>query len=339
MAGSGLTLGSAPPKAEAAMPEVLSSYRAPRILRDGHVQTLLGALLPAGARPAFAPDTLELADGDRLHLGWRRGGHRRLLILCHGLEGSLQAAYIRGLAAAAAGSGWDVLAWNYRGCGGVPNRLPRSYHSGESGDLRAVIEHAAPAYEALALVGFSLGGNLTLKYLGEAPPHPAVRAAVAVSAPVDLASSADALDQRPANRLYQRRFLRSLLAKAQAKARRFPQAVGNLDGIRTIRDFDERFTAPLHGFRDAADYYARASARPHLAAIPVPALLLNALDDPLLATPSFPRELAAASPQLHLETPEHGGHVGFLDHRLRRWHEPRVLAFLEDGRWQMGDRG
>jgi uncharacterized protein len=321
------------------MPEIPSNYRAPRLLRGGHVQTLLGALLPAGARPAFTPDLLELADGDCLRLGWLRGGHARLVILSHGLEGSMQAAYIRGLATVAARAGWDVLAWNYRGCGGTPNRLPRSYHSGESGDLRAVIDHAAPAYEDLALVGFSLGGNLTLKYLGEAPPHPAVRAAVAVSAPVDLASSADALDERPANRLYQRRFLRSLLAKAQAKARRFPQAVGNLDGIRTIREFDERFTAPLHGFRDAADYYARASARPHLAAIGVPTLLLNALNDPLLAPPSFPRELATDSPHLHLETPGHGGHVGFLDGCLRRWHEPRVLGFLEDGRWQMADRG
>ncbi len=313
------------------MPEIPSAYRAPRLLRGGHVQTLLGALLPAGARPAFRLETLELADGDGLHLGWWRGNHRRLLILSHGLEGSMQAAYIRGLAAAAGSAGWDVLAWNYRGCGGLPNRLPRSYHSGESGDLRAVIEHAAPDYEALALVGFSLGGNLTLKYLGEAPPHPAVRAAVAVSAPVDLASSADALDERPANRLYQRRFLRSLLAKAQAKARRFPQAVGNLDGIHTIREFDERFTAPLHGFRDADDYYARASARPLLGAIAVPALLLNALDDPLLAPPSFPHALATASPHLHLEAPEHGGHVGFLDRQLRRWHEPRVLGFLEQG--------
>jgi predicted alpha/beta-fold hydrolase len=314
------------------MPELASSYRAPRLLRGGHVQTLLGALLPAAARPPFRPERLELPDGDCLQLGWWRGGHARLLVLCHGLEGSLQAVYIRSLAAASARAGWDILAWNYRGCGGLPNRLPRSYHSGESGDLRAVIDHAAPAYADVALVGFSLGGNLTLKYLGEAPAHPAVRAAVAVSAPVDLASSAMALDERPANRLYQRRFLRSLLAKAQAKARRFPQAVGRLDGIHTIRDFDERFTAPLHGFRDADDYYARASALPHLTALRVPALLLNALDDPLLASPSFPCDLASLSPHLHLEAPAHGGHVGFLDGRLRRWHEGRVLGFLEDGR-------
>jgi predicted alpha/beta-fold hydrolase len=313
------------------MPELPSSYRAPRLLQGGHVQTLLGALLPAPAAPLPAADTLELADGDCLHLGWWRGGCRRLLILCHGLEGSLRATYIRGMAAAAVRTGWDVLAWNYRDCGGLPNRLPRSYHSGESGDLRAVVEHAAPAYESLALVGFSLGGNLVLKYLGEAAPHPAVRTAVAVSAPVDLASSAGALDDQPANRLYQQRFLRSLRVKAQAKARRFPQVVGRLDGIRTIREFDERFTAPLHGFRDATDYYARASARPHLAAIGVPALLLNALDDPLLAAPSFPRELAAGHAHLHLETPGHGGHVGFLDARLRRWHERRVLGFLESG--------
>ena len=311
------------------MPLVSSDYRAPVLLRGGHVQTLLGALWPAGAPTPYTPEILDLEDGDVLHLGWRRSGHRRLVILSHGLEGSLQAAYIRGLAAAAGRAGWDVLAWNYRGCGGLPNRLPRSYHSGESGDLRAVIEHAAPAYAEVALVGFSLGGNLTLKYLGESPPHPAVRAAVAVSAPVDLASSADTLDGRPCNRLYQRRFLRSLLAKAKAKSLRFPEAVAPLDAIRTIREFDERFTAPLHGFRDAADYYARASALPHLGALTVPALLLNAFDDPLLARPSFPTDLATASRHLHLETPTHGGHVGFLDARLCRWHERRILTFLE----------
>ncbi|HRK15562.1 MAG TPA: alpha/beta fold hydrolase, partial [Prosthecobacter sp.] len=214
--------------------------------------------------------------------------------------------------------------------GGRANLLPRSYHSGESGDLRHLITHAAPGYDSVALVGFSLGGNITLKYLGESPPHPAVRAAAAVSTPVDLASSARALDEHPACRLYQRRFLRSLLAKAEEKARRFPRVLppGGLAGIRTIRDFDERFTAPLHGFRDAADYYARASSLPHLNSITVPALLLNAADDPLLEPPSYPGGAAAENAALHLEIPAHGGHVGFLTHGLRRWHERRVLDFL-----------
>lgn len=312
------------------MPVHPSAYQAPLFLRRGHAQTILGALAPAWARPVFAQETLSLPDGDRLHLGWLRGGRARLVILSHGLEGSMRASYIRGMAAACSRAGWDVLAWDYRGCGGRPNLLPRSYHSGESGDLGSVIAHAAPGYAALALVGFSLGGNITLKYLGESAPHPAVRAAAAVSAPVDLASSAAALDDRPGNRLYQRRFLRSLLAKAEEKARRFPAALppGRLDGIRSIRDFDERFTAPLHGFRDAADYYARASSLPHLPAIRTPALLLNAADDPLLAPPSYPGGVAAENAALHLEMPDHGGHVGFLTPGLRRWHERRVLDFL-----------
>lgn len=313
------------------MPLHPSAYAAPRLLRAGHLQTILGALAPARARPAFASELLSLPDGDRLRLGWLRAGHTRLVILSHGLEGSMRAGYIRGMATAGVHAGWDVLAWDYRGCGGLVNLLPRAYHSGESEDLRHVIQFAAAGYESVALVGFSLGGNITLKYLGEAPPHPAVRAAAAISTPVDLASSACALDEKRENRLYQRRFLRSLRLKAEEKARRFPHAIppGVLAGVCSIRDFDERFTAPLHGFLDAADYYARASSLPHLHAIRTPALLLNAQDDPLLAAASFPKTEAEENAALHLEMPRHGGHVGFLTAGLRRWSEQRVMGFLE----------
>jgi predicted alpha/beta-fold hydrolase len=232
-----------------------------------------------------------------------------------------------------ANHGWDVLAWNYRSCGDLPNRLLRSYHSGESGDLRLVIDHAALTYHRIALIGFSLGGNITLKYAGESPPHPAVQAAIAISAPVDLASSARALDQRRGNRLYLHRFLKTLLAKTAAKARQFPRSIDSarLAKIRTIRDFDEHVTAPLHGFAGAEDYWSRASSLPHLTNIRVPALLLNALNDPLLDTPSFPTAAALETIGFHLETPAHGGHVGFPDFRpdWQPWHERRVLEFLE----------
>ena len=140
-----------------------------------------------------AAERLELPDGDFLNLDWVRRGHRRLVILSHGLEGSFDAGYIRGMAAALVAAGWDALAWTFRGCGPEPNRLLRFYHSGETGDLSTIIRHAAVRYEQIALVGFSLGGNLTLKYLGEAPPHPAITSAAAISAPVDLAASARAL--------------------------------------------------------------------------------------------------------------------------------------------------
>ncbi len=313
------------------MPIVESSYRAPRFLRNGHVQTMLPTFLPRARLPHPRHERLELADGDFVDLRWYHAPTKqRLAILSHGLEGSSDAVYIRSMSAALLLAGWNVVAWNFRGCGGVDNRLPHSYHSGETEDLRFLISHVADAYEQVALVGFSLGGNMTLKCLGESPAHPHIVAAAAVSAPVDLASSVVLLDGRPRNRLYLKRFLNTLIVKVEAKARLFPESldVQKIRSIRTIKEFDGRYTAPLHGFLDADDYWARASSLPFLSGLTVPVLLLNALNDPLLGEASFPRELARNSPHLHLETPDHGGHVGFLDHRLRGWHENRVVEFI-----------
>lgn len=312
------------------MPVVTSSYQAPRFLRNGHVQTVLPVFLPRARPPQPRHERLELSDGDFVDLRWYHAGHQRLAILSHGLEGSAEAIYMRSMAATLLHAGWNVLAWNFRGCGGVANRLPRSYHSGESNDLRSVIDHASAAYEKIALIGFSLGGNITLKCIGEMPAHPHIVAAVAVSAPVDLASSAQVLDARPGNRVYLKRFLNTLRVKMEAKSRLFPDKldVRGIRAIHAIKDFDDRFTAPMHGFRDADDYWARASALPHLKKIRVPFLLLNALNDPLLTTPSFPQEMAVHSDLFHLETPDYGGHVGFLDHRLRGWHERRAADFI-----------
>lgn len=321
------------------MPLIASNYHPPRFLRHGHVATVLSSLLPAPPAAWTHHERLELPDDDFLDLVWQRhligseaGTPRSLAILSHGLEGSLQAPYIRSMARTFGQAGWDVLAWNYRSCGGTPNRLLRSYHSGESGDLGLVINHAALTYPHIALIGFSLGGNITLKYAGEAPPHPSVRAAIAISAPVDLASSARALDHRRSNRLYLHRFLKTLKAKAAAKAQQFPGIMDpvRLARIRTIRDFDEHVTAPLHGFAGADDYWARASSLPHLTNIRLPTLLLNALNDPLLDRPSFPIVAALENPDFHLETPAHGGHVGFPDFRpsWQPWHERRALEFL-----------
>ncbi len=322
------------------MPLVTSTYHSPRLLRSGHVATILSSLLPAPAESWTRRDRLELADGDFLDVAWQQvqssaysKRSRPLAILSHGLEGSLHSPYIRSMARTLGAAGWDVLAWNYRSCGGTPNRLLRSYHSGESGDLGHVIHHAALTHSNIALIGFSLGGNISLKYAGEALPHPYVRAAVAISAPVDLASSARALDHRRGNRLYLHRFLKTLLAKATAKAHQFPGSIdpARLTKIRTIRDFDEYVTAPLHGFAGAEDYWARASSLPHLTNIRVPALLLNAQNDPLLDRPSFPSAAALENHGFHLETPSHGGHVGFPDFRpsWQPWHERRMLEFLE----------
>jgi predicted alpha/beta-fold hydrolase len=314
------------------LPLVQSTFHPPVLLRNRHVQTILPALLQRRCRIPFERERLELPDGDFLDLDWSKGGNTRLAILTHGLEGSSEAAYVRGMAQALSGVGWDILAWNFRGCGQEPNRLVRFYHSGETGDIAAVVRHAGRGYERLALIGFSLGGNVTLKYLGEGPLPPVIAAAAAISTPVDLTTSALALDGRRGNRIYLRRFLQTLIAKVEAKARRFPAEL-NVEGarqIRTFHEFDNRYTAPLHGFRDADDYWAQASARPFLSRITVPTLLLNACDDPFLTRESLPYGEAEANPSLFLETPAYGGHVGFLDlaYGIQPWSERRVIQFL-----------
>jgi predicted alpha/beta-fold hydrolase len=322
------------------VPLLASSYQPTGLLKHGHSATILASFLPRPKAAWTRYERLELADGDFLDMAWKQSGNARLAILSHGLEGSLNASYIRGMADTLSHAGWDILAWNYRSCGGIPNRLPRSYHSGESGDLRLIIGHAAGSYPEIVPIGFSLGGNITMKYAGEAPVHPAVRAAVAVSAPVDLASSARALDARRGNRIYLRRFLKSLIVKAGSKARSFPGLIDleRIARITTIRDFDEYVTAPLHGFAGAEDYWARASALPLLSGVEIPCLLLNALNDPLLDQPSFPVALAQANDFFHLEAPAHGGHVGFPDFGRAgpQWHERRVVEFLGGDRREIG---
>jgi predicted alpha/beta-fold hydrolase len=316
------------------VPIIQSTFLPPILLRNRHVQTILPALFRRGRRVVFERERLELDDGDFLDLDWMKGGGKRLAILTHGLEGSSDAGYVRGIAETLSGAGWDALAWSFRGCGKEPNRLARFYHSGETGDLAAVVRHAARSYERIALIGFSLGGNVTLKYLGEAPSPPSVVAAVAISTPVDLTSSARALDGRRGNRIYVHLFLQTLIAKVEAKARRFPKELdaGGARAIRTLQEFDDRYTAPLHGFRDAADYWTRASARPLLPRIAVPTLLLNACDDPFLTPESLPFAEASASPFLYLEAPARGGHVGFLDFAkgIQPWSERRVVQFLDE---------
>jgi predicted alpha/beta-fold hydrolase len=314
------------------MPVVASQFDPPRFLRNPHLQTILPILWPRRLHVAFERERLELPDGDFVDLDWLRTGRSRVAIISHGLEGCSGNGYVRGTAAAMRDAGWDVLAWNFRGCSGEANRLARFYHSGETGDLGAVVGHAARRYETIALIGFSLGGNVTLKYLGEAPPHRGVTCAAAVSVPVDLASSARALDRRPGNRIYLRRFMKTLVAKVEAKATRIPDelSASGASAIGTFAEFDDRYTAPLHGFRDAADYWQRSSARGYLAGISVPTLLLNARDDPFLTEESFPFPEAERSARLTLEAPAHGGHAGFLDLEkgLRRWSERRIVEFL-----------
>lgn len=308
-----------------------SAYRAPWWLPGGHLQTIVPSLFRRVKPVTRLHERLELEDGDFLDLAWTGKSSARLAILSHGLEGSCDGAYIQGMARALAAAGWDVLAWNFRGCGREPNRLLSFYHSGATADLDAVVRHAVANHpaESIDLIGFSLGGNLTLKYLGEDRERPPqLRRAAAFSVPCDLASSAAKLSE-PENRIYMARFLRSLRRKLRVKDGIFPGELdlSDIDRVTTFVEFDDRFTAPLHGFKDANDYWTRSSCRQFLPNIRIPTLLVNALNDPFLAEPCFPYEEARDSEWFHLETPEQGGHVSFPQ-RTGSWVESRASEFL-----------
>jgi len=314
------------------MPVISSSFVSPLWFPSRHVQTILPALLPRRHHYSPVRERLELPDGDFLDLDWFRSGADRLAILSHGLEGNSRNGYMRGMADALHADGWDVLAWNYRGCSGEMNRLLRYYHAGDTGDLRLLIGRAAQTYARIAVVGFSLGGNITLKYLGEAPPHPAVVSGVAVAAAVDLQACVRRLDRHADNWLYRQLFLKSLCARIEAKAQLFPGQLdlAPLNRIRGIEEYDDLYAAPIHGFRGAADYYARSSSRQFIPAIQIPTLLLSARNDPFLTAECFPTAEAEANPHFTLEAPDSGGHLGFLDFQrgIAPWTERRVVEFL-----------
>jgi predicted alpha/beta-fold hydrolase len=316
------------------MPLIASStYRAPWGLGNGHLQTILPVLFRRVEPITCERERITTHDGDFLDLDWNRGHHSNsLVIITHGLEGHSANASVQGMAGAFHRAGWDTLAWNLRGCSGEMNQLLRTYHSGAWEDLRCVIEHAAGSYRHIALVGFSIGGNLTLKYLGDrgSSIHPCIIGAVAFSVPCDLASSALALEGR-INSIYMNHFLRDLRRKIREKAAAFPSEISTaeLDRIRTFREFDGAYTAPLNGFHSAEDYWSRASSKPSLAGITIPTLLVNARNDPFLGPECFPKEEAVANPHLHLELPESGGHLGFITHGEEYWSETRAVEFCE----------
>ncbi|MEM1000029.1 MAG: alpha/beta fold hydrolase [Bacteroidota bacterium] len=316
-------------------------YRPPLWLRNPHVGTIVASRLRKVKEVAYARERLELDDGDFIDLDWSRTpGSQTALVLVHGLEGSAASQYMRGLARIANQQGWDAVAINLRNCSGEANRLYVSYHSGKSDDLDRVVRHLhqeKSEYRDILIAGFSLGGNLSLKYAGEQGstlPN-RVRALAAISVPTNLQASVLHLG-RPKNRLYLNHFLRSLRRKAGDKKRRHPEAPFHLEDVRRIRNFpmyDDLYTAPAHGFRDSADYYARCASEKFLHGIRIPTLLLNAQDDPFLPPECYPSEEAGRNPRITFEAPRYGGHVGFLtDARLRGhcWQELRTVAFFRE---------
>ncbi len=330
------------------------SYTPPFLFGNGHVQTIFPVLFRQINSVSYTRERVTTFDNDFLDLDWsrststctprnaRHSGHEpndrndRLVVISHGLEGNSSRAYVRGMVKAVNGSGWDALAWNYRSCSGEPNQKLRSYHNGVTDDLAWVIRHAAEnhSYKEIALVGFSLGGNLTLLHLGRETPHPSVSKAVVFSVPCDLKASSHVL-ARPANRLYMKRFLIMLHEKIRAKMELLPGSIDD-EGYEKIKDFkafDDRYTAPIHGFESAEDYWKKCSSKPYISGIRVPTLIVNAKNDPFLPQACFPIEEAAANSRVNLVMPDSGGHVGFVsfNRENRYWSEQQTINFLNNG--------
>ena len=321
----------------AAAQQIASAYRAPWWLPGGHAQTLCAAFLPP-PRPALTRERWDTPDGDFIDVDFAGEAQaKRMLVLFHGLEGSSDSHYARAVAKRAASRGWRCALPHFRGCSGEPNRLPRAYHSGDSDEIDWILRRlrdaraaATDASERLYAVGVSLGGNVLLKWLGErgARAGELVRRAVAVSAPVDLAAAGHTLDRGFNRQLYTRAFLASMKRKALAKLNRYPGLFDarRVVAARTLYEFDELVTAPLHGFRSADDYWSRASSAPWLEAIRVPTLVLNARNDPFLPADALVAATRRASAEALLEFPATGGHVGFP--ARDDWLAQRVLEFL-----------
>ncbi len=307
-------------------------------LRNRHLQTVWPTLFSRRADLATRRERFELADGDFLDLDWVGRDSGPIVVVLHGLMGSISSPYASGILRAIERQGWRGLFVHFRGCSGEPNRLPRAYHSGDTGDLAAVIEavNQREPVTPIAAIGYSLGGNALLKWLSETGEVNPLRAAVAVSVPFDIEQVANSIHQG-FSRIYERRLTRCLQEAVRSKidrhGDRIPVDREQLAQLVDFWSFDNAVTAPLHGFADARDYYQKSSARQFLPAIKTKTLILHAEDDPFM-TPEVIPTPAELSDSTTLEVSKHGGHVGFVSGRwpwaARYWLEERVPAFLKE---------
>lgn len=314
------------------------AYRAPAWLPGGNLQTLYPALLARRPTVNYRRERWDTPDGDFIDLDWTvapAASNAPLIVLFHGLEGSSHSHYARALMHEVARREWLGVVVHFRGCSGELNRLPRAYHSGDSAEIDWILRRLQTAHPERAryAVGISLGGNAMLKWLGEqgSIATDIVRAAASVSAPVDLHAAGSAL-QNGFNMVYTKNFLSTLKSRSLARLSAHPRLFdGNrMLAARTLREFDNLVTAPMHGFRDVDDYYDRASSKPLLVKITVPTLLLNARNDPFLPAVVLPVS-SDLSTAITAEFPETGGHVGFISGTFPGsldWLPQRLLGFF-----------
>ena len=346
-----------------------STYEPPTHLWNGHLQTIIPSLFRKVTVP-YVRERIDTPDDDFLDLDWAFAVNSNqlpvisdrlsvigdacfpsvtdncllttnhcLVILSHGLEGSSASTYLAGMVRHLTRSGFDCLAWHYRSCSGELNRQQRFYHIGDTSDLHHVIQYAVQkGYQTIYLMGFSAGGNVTLKYLGEygSSVDPAIKKAVTFSVPLDLIGAIKRLEQWD-SLVYNYRFNRTLKRKVLQKAALMP-GVFQTEAVRksrSVREFDSLFTAPMNGFRDVTDYYTRSSSVQFVPNITVPTLIINAKNDPFLSPECFPEAMARELPNVWMEFPAQGGHCGFASKTSgingdAYWSEERAVAFLRN---------
>ncbi|HEV2110781.1 MAG TPA: hydrolase [Gammaproteobacteria bacterium] len=312
---------------------IKSEFRPGALWRNRHIQTIVPNVFFPKARVELRRERLELPDGDFIDVDWTLGKTGPIVIVLHGLEGSIDSRYANNIMRCVHTLGFRGALPHFRGCSGEPNRLPIGYHSGFTQDLEyfsGLLKSREPG-TPLAAVGYSLGGNVLLKWLGESPNAVRIVTGVAVSVPFDLGICSAAIE-KGFSRVYMWELMGRLRRSAQRKFSRIsaPIPLPDIEALRTFRQFDDAMTAPLHGYKDADDYYARCSSRPYLKRIRVPTLVVHSADDPFMTPEILPREEELSS-SVTFELTEHGGHVGFIDGSVfkpRRWVDERISRHL-----------
>jgi uncharacterized protein len=315
------------------MPVVESTYKPPYFFKNGHISTVYSGLVRQVKGLNQERERITLPDDDFLDLDWSYSQEKtdKVIILLHGLEGNAQRPYMTGTAQLFNKNKVDAVCVNFRGCSGSDNLKYRSYHSGATEDLEAVITHVLNTknYSEIYIKGISLGGNMVLKYLGERNEIPKeIKAVVAVSVPCSLEWSAKKLHTFE-NRLYHDRFKKHLVDRLRIKQQQFSNMLSleELNSIKTLYDFDTIYTSKAHGFKDGVDYYTQCSCLQFLPNIKTPALIINALNDSFLSPECYPVKEAKNNPNVYLEMPKHGGHAGFIDKKNVYYNEKRALEF------------
>jgi len=315
----------------------MKAYHPPRWLPGGHLQTIFPYFFRKAPLPTYRRERIDTPDGDFVDLDWIDGpANQPLVVLFHGLEGNSSSHYARALMHAVRARNWRGVVPHWRGCSGEPNRLPRAYHSGDHAETGFLLEAIAARANPVAMfaAGVSLGGSALLNWLGRAgaDAQRLLCAAAAVSAPLSLRTGGEAI-QRGFNMVYTWNFLRTMRQKARLKARQFPNLIDTrrIHRCRTLYDFDDAFTAPLHGFSGVDDYWDRGSSLWWLKTIALPTLIINAQNDPFMPLERLPAPLEI-SPAVTLEITPQGGHVGFLHGSMQggqMWLPLRLLTYFE----------